>query len=301
MSSPVPGWYGDPRNAAQVRWWDGRAWTNETRELPAPDVSEPSHGASDMAFADTRAPVTYTDLGNESPGTAPLPSSGAPSPPVPVSPPAPGIAPPPGIGPATPPDARGKRTGLGLLVMLALVVVIMAAGYVVYSVSMGGGSGREPSSDAVKVYEGSAYSLEAPKDWKYVSGPVDNVEMSFIAPNGAVMSVGVSEEVSADDAEMSNPATRKIVFDMIIRVVTAVLPSSQVESRTDVDLGGVPGERVVMSGLDPTSGQVVRAEMYISADSSRFYAIELTGTPAATTDAAVSTAFRTAVASFRLE
>ena len=28
-TSPSPGWYPDPRDASQVRWWDGSQWTGE--------------------------------------------------------------------------------------------------------------------------------------------------------------------------------------------------------------------------------------------------------------------------------
>ena len=27
MSEPAEGWYADPTGAAQLRWWDGHAWT----------------------------------------------------------------------------------------------------------------------------------------------------------------------------------------------------------------------------------------------------------------------------------
>ena len=27
--SPNPGWYRDPDDAAQLRWWNGRSWSNE--------------------------------------------------------------------------------------------------------------------------------------------------------------------------------------------------------------------------------------------------------------------------------
>jgi len=37
--SPVPGWYHDPRNPEQVRWWDGSRWTGETRPVPSAQSS----------------------------------------------------------------------------------------------------------------------------------------------------------------------------------------------------------------------------------------------------------------------
>lgn len=30
-ASPAPGWYGDPINSANARWWDGSRWTDQVR------------------------------------------------------------------------------------------------------------------------------------------------------------------------------------------------------------------------------------------------------------------------------
>lgn len=38
--SPIPGWYNDPFDASQIRWWDGAAWTEHAKPLPAPEVPE---------------------------------------------------------------------------------------------------------------------------------------------------------------------------------------------------------------------------------------------------------------------
>ena len=32
--TPSPGWYQDPRDASQVRWWDGGQWTHNTQQMP---------------------------------------------------------------------------------------------------------------------------------------------------------------------------------------------------------------------------------------------------------------------------
>lgn len=37
VMAPVPGWYANPENAAELRWWDGSAWT--TRTAPAYGVA----------------------------------------------------------------------------------------------------------------------------------------------------------------------------------------------------------------------------------------------------------------------
>ncbi|WP_315580246.1 DUF2510 domain-containing protein, partial [uncultured Actinomyces sp.] len=31
MTNPQAGWYSDPSNPSQLRWWDGTQWTNNTR------------------------------------------------------------------------------------------------------------------------------------------------------------------------------------------------------------------------------------------------------------------------------
>lgn len=35
-STPVAGWYPDPADSSQMRWWDGAAWTAQTRSIPQP-------------------------------------------------------------------------------------------------------------------------------------------------------------------------------------------------------------------------------------------------------------------------
>jgi len=47
MTQPTPpGWYPDPASPASHRFWDGNSWTQQTRDMPAPDpaalVAEPS-------------------------------------------------------------------------------------------------------------------------------------------------------------------------------------------------------------------------------------------------------------------
>lgn len=54
MSSPA-GWYPDPSDHAQLRWWDGSAWTSHTHAAPpaqAPDLTKapqhPDHASPDV-------------------------------------------------------------------------------------------------------------------------------------------------------------------------------------------------------------------------------------------------------------
>ena len=42
---PLPGWYPDPHNSRQVRWWNGAVWTNDTRPVPAPPGSSAVAGS----------------------------------------------------------------------------------------------------------------------------------------------------------------------------------------------------------------------------------------------------------------
>ena len=45
--NPSPGWYQDPRDPSQVRWWDGGGWTQNTQPMPgavpqAPAAQQPA-------------------------------------------------------------------------------------------------------------------------------------------------------------------------------------------------------------------------------------------------------------------
>ena len=33
MTNPQAGWYSDPSNPSQLRWWDGTQWTNNTQAV----------------------------------------------------------------------------------------------------------------------------------------------------------------------------------------------------------------------------------------------------------------------------
>ena len=39
--SPVAGWYQDPQNASQLRWWDGAQWTENTSPQPSGSTTPP--------------------------------------------------------------------------------------------------------------------------------------------------------------------------------------------------------------------------------------------------------------------
>jgi hypothetical protein len=48
MTSPQPGWYTDPQNQSQVRFWNGERWTDQIRPAQyamAPADQAPTYGA----------------------------------------------------------------------------------------------------------------------------------------------------------------------------------------------------------------------------------------------------------------
>ncbi len=60
--APVPGWYADPRGEASLRWWNGRAWTEQTAASPgggafAPPVAPVDRASSAPAQAAPPPPV----------------------------------------------------------------------------------------------------------------------------------------------------------------------------------------------------------------------------------------------------
>lgn len=40
-NTPAPGWYPDQTNSAQLRWWDGQSWSEQTKPLDVPVVQQP--------------------------------------------------------------------------------------------------------------------------------------------------------------------------------------------------------------------------------------------------------------------
>ncbi len=41
-NTPAPGWYTDQTNSAQLRWWDGQSWSEQTKPLDGPVVQRPA-------------------------------------------------------------------------------------------------------------------------------------------------------------------------------------------------------------------------------------------------------------------
>ncbi len=44
--NPIPGWYSDPSDASQLRWWDGATWTDDTRAHIPHSAPPPPNAAS---------------------------------------------------------------------------------------------------------------------------------------------------------------------------------------------------------------------------------------------------------------
>ena len=53
MSEPAEGWYADPTGAAQLRWWDGHAWTQYVEPYEATPAQSETAEAT---------PAPYTTL-----------------------------------------------------------------------------------------------------------------------------------------------------------------------------------------------------------------------------------------------
>lgn len=83
MSEPAEGWYADPTGAAQLRWWDGHAWTQYVEPYEAtPAQSETAEAipAYDEAQYDAQQEQVAANVPTqEATEVAPIPSPEEPS------------------------------------------------------------------------------------------------------------------------------------------------------------------------------------------------------------------------------
>lgn len=80
MSNPAAGWYADPTTTAQLRWWDGAAWTENT--TPAPATETATETTAETPGTDDAAPVAFSAPQDEAPAaehTSDAPSDSSPA------------------------------------------------------------------------------------------------------------------------------------------------------------------------------------------------------------------------------
>jgi uncharacterized protein YbjQ (UPF0145 family) len=63
-TTPPPGWFADPGNPTQLRWWDGRTWTDQVQ----PIVSEQAPGEIGADVGRYNGPPIMVVTTNELPG-----------------------------------------------------------------------------------------------------------------------------------------------------------------------------------------------------------------------------------------
>lgn len=61
MSEPAEGWYADPTGAAQLRWWDGHAWTQYVEPYEATPAQSETAGATPAQSETAEATPAYDE------------------------------------------------------------------------------------------------------------------------------------------------------------------------------------------------------------------------------------------------
>ncbi len=75
--SPAPGWYPDPENPGNRRWWDGIAWSTFSEPLGGGSSLSPASGSS-ISPGTPPGPTGGPPPGSFPPASAPRPAAGAP-------------------------------------------------------------------------------------------------------------------------------------------------------------------------------------------------------------------------------
>jgi hypothetical protein len=67
---PAPGWYADPKDATQARWWNGAGWSETTRPLPGAAASRPVPAAA-PAPASAAPDASHVPVASAAPAAMP--------------------------------------------------------------------------------------------------------------------------------------------------------------------------------------------------------------------------------------
>lgn len=78
---PPAGWYTDPANSTQERYWDSKAWTHQTRpKVQAPPAETPTGQVGGNYYAPNQAQVSHAQsyVSQQRPAPGPVPPQGQP-------------------------------------------------------------------------------------------------------------------------------------------------------------------------------------------------------------------------------
>jgi hypothetical protein len=197
-------------------------------------------------------------------------------------------------------SAPSKPLRIALLAGVVVVATILGVGAYTTGVfdSVTGQGAREASSSSVEVVQGSGYSVEMPKDWAQTETPNSNVELAFVAPNGAT--IGLSRSQEETEADFDNPVVRQVAFDAMVRVQQALVPGLEVVGRVPTIVDGAAAEQITLLGA-LSSGETYTMVEIVAVHGQAPYVIVLGGTPEIVGDATVKTQFEQIVLSFKFD
>jgi len=197
-------------------------------------------------------------------------------------------------------SAPSKPLRIALLAGVVVVATVLGVGAYTTGVfdSVTGQGEREASSSSVEVVQGSGYSVEMPKDWAQTESPNSNVELAFVAPNGAT--IGLSRSQEETEADFDNPVVRQVAFDAMVRVQQALVPGLEVVGRVPTTVDGAAAEQITFLGALP-SGETYTMVEIVTVYGQAPYVIVLGGTPEIVGDATVKTQFEQIVLSFKFD
>ncbi|MEU6118905.1 DUF2510 domain-containing protein [Streptomyces sp. NPDC047117] len=202
MTTP-PGWYPDPGHTgngpAPERWWDGSAWTEQTRAAQAAPAAygTPDQGTpGTYGYPQQGAPAAYGYPQQGTPGAHGYPQQ-QPGYGYPQT--APG-----GFGPGPGQDGGGRKRGPVILAITGAVVAVAALG-VVLAVTLGGGDPQDDPKPAPTASKSTSPSPE-PSTSSAAPGPAptDDEDTLVDALNSIAIPVldGWRKEEFGNDIDM---------------------------------------------------------------------------------------------------